>query len=55
MIVYKTISEYAKTKWISRISVYKRLERWEIEKFYIWEKYYFIDIKETLKYLMNKL
>lgn len=55
MKVYKTISEYAENKWMSRNSAYKRLKKWELEKFYIWNKYYFIDIKESIKYLSSKL
>ena len=55
MKIYKSISEYSREKVISRISAYKKLERGELEKFYIWNKYYFFEIKETLKYLIQKL
>lgn len=55
MKIYKSISEYAILNNISRITAYKKLEKWEIEKLKIWRKYYFIDIKESIKYLSSKL
>lgn len=52
--VYKNISEYAYSKQISRNKAYRLLKNWDIVKFFIWKKSYFLDKKETIKILSSE-
>lgn len=54
MKVYKSISEYSIYKKISRNKAYRLLELWEIIKFNIWKRSYFLEKKETIKFLSSE-
>jgi len=52
--VYKNISEYAYNKQISRNKAYRLLETWDLVRFFIWKKAYFLEKKETIKILSSE-
>ena len=52
--VYKNISEYTCNKQISRNKAYRLLETWDLVRFFIWKKAYFLEKKETIKILSSE-
>lgn len=54
-LFFRNVSEYAYYNKISRPTVVKKLEKWELIKYKIWEKEFIVNPIKVAKYFLSQV